>query len=118
MTEEPKPVADPVADLEPPLFVAKLLSKVCFHCKRELPVSSFSKSAKSRSGLQSWCKECSNAQRHDNTWQPSFLQLMGVVEVVRDAVEGLPLKDAADVLYSVAKDIDEALKARKAGGRG
>lgn len=42
----------------------RLDSKRCPKCGRTLPIESFSKSTRSPSGRQSWCKQC-----HSNLWK-------------------------------------------------
>ena len=37
-------------------------TKKCAHCGQEKPVTEFYKDGPTRDGLQSWCKQCSNAR--------------------------------------------------------
>ena len=37
------------------------VTKVCKKCGRELPIEAFNKKAKSKDGLQDYCKECQGA---------------------------------------------------------
>ena len=37
------------------------MSKVCGHCKRDLPLEAFGKDRSRRDGLFSWCKKCNRA---------------------------------------------------------
>lgn len=39
-----------------------ILNKNCGHCKRSLPPTSFYTNEKSRTGLSSWCKDCTRAK--------------------------------------------------------
>ena len=40
-----------------------MTKKQCTGCKETIPVSGFSKNARSKDGLQYWCKECQRQQR-------------------------------------------------------
>ncbi len=43
--------------------VTEEATKVCSHCKQELPLSSFSHNKKSSDKLQYWCKSCIRASQ-------------------------------------------------------
>ena len=38
-------------------------SKKCSHCNQEKPAAEFSRSSYQRTGLRSWCKECSSKSK-------------------------------------------------------
>ena len=40
-----------------------MTSKKCSHCNQEKPASEFSRSSYQRTGLRSWCKECSSKSK-------------------------------------------------------
>lgn len=45
------------------LIIDGIAHKKCPHCKKVLPVTNFSKSNSSATGLKSWCKNCINSER-------------------------------------------------------
>ena len=45
-------------------------TKTCAHCGQEKPVSEFYKDKHTKDGLQSWCKQCSNARSNSSRRKP------------------------------------------------
>lgn len=54
-------------------------TKKCAHCGQEKPVTEFYKDSHTKDGLQSWCKQCSNAR--------SKKQIKEAQERFNDAIE-------------------------------
>lgn len=40
-----------------------VVSKKCSHCGQEKPAAEFSRSSYQRTGLRSWCKDCSSKSK-------------------------------------------------------
>ena len=87
-------------------------TKVCARCGRELPVEEFNKHAKSKDGLQPYCKECQSvANKEYNAIRPRTKRNPLAKYTDADLINELKNRAKTFLLNPTPRDMMQALAA-------